>query len=218
MKEMSKSAMADLELVNVMRKSKGRESETAFAALFNKYHSQVFNHFKDLLKDKEVAKELVLDAFVKVNLNIEKYDEDSAAFSTWLFKITKNVFIDEMRRKKDETVLFSEINDFNLKEQASKNLAEDVYFPTEYSISDPNGTVETDIITSERNKQVDGIVNSMKNKRLSEVIKLRYYENLSYKQIGEATNQSVPMVKALLFRAKTLLKEDLKKANIKFTA
>lgn len=214
MKEMSKSAMADLELVNVMRKSKGKESETAFEALFNKYHSQVFNHFKDLLKDKEVAKELVLDAFVKVNLNIEKYDEDSAAFSTWLFKITKNVFIDEMRRKKDETVLFSEINDFNV----SKDLAEDVYFPTEYSISDPNGTVETDIITSERNKQVDGIVNSMKNKRLSEVIKLKYYENLSYKQIGEATNQSVPMVKALLFRAKALLKEDLKKANIKFTA
>jgi len=214
MKEMSKSAIADLELVNVIRKSKGRESETAFTTLFNKYHSQVFNHFKDLLKDKEVAKELVLDAFIKVNLNIEKYDEESAAFSTWLFKITKNVFIDEMRRKKDETVLLTDINGFNV----ADDLTEDSYFHTEHYIADPTGTVETGIITSERNKQIDVVIDSMKNKRLSEVIKLRYFDNLSYKQIGEATNQSVPMVKALLHRAKALLKEDLKKANIKFTA
>ena len=69
MREMSKSAETDLTLVTVLRKEKGRSAEIAFEKIYKKYHDPLLFQFGGLIKDKEDAKELILDAFCKLNVN-----------------------------------------------------------------------------------------------------------------------------------------------------
>ena len=60
MKELSKSATKDLQLVNAIRSENKFESERAFSALFKKYHDSMLFHFKGLVGgDEELAREFI---------------------------------------------------------------------------------------------------------------------------------------------------------------
>ena len=202
-REISKSAAIDLELVEVIKGKDKKASEKAFNVLYKKYHDSMLFHFKGLIKDEEDAKELVLEAFMKMNTNLEKFNQETAVFSTWLFKLTQNLFIDRMRKKKEDIVPLSDLAFFDEED-----------YTIEYKIESKDGTPESALITAERNRKMNDIINTMDNKELSEVIKMRFFEGMSYEEISKATGKPLGTVKAFLHRAKDILKEEFVKANI----
>ena len=202
-REISKSAAIDLELVEVIKGKDKKASEKAFNVLYKKYHDSMLFHFKGLIKDEEDAKELVLEAFMKMNTNLEKFNQETAVFSTWLFKLTQNLFIDRMRKKKEDIVPLSDLAFFDEED-----------YTIEYKIESKDGTPESALIAAERNRKMNDIINTMDNKELSGVIKMRFFEGMSYEEISKATGKPLGTVKAFLHRAKEILKEEFVKANI----
>jgi RNA polymerase sigma-70 factor (ECF subfamily) len=204
-KEISKSAMADLELINAIKNKNTRAAEKAFSTLFKKYNNPLLFTFKGLIKDEEKARGLVLDAFIKINDNLEKFNENNAVFSTWLFKITQNLFIDCLRKKGENLVSLTDLASFD-----------DESHIVEYGVPCKDGTPETKIISFERNQKIVEIIDSMENQDLATVIKLKYFEGHSYAKIAKITGKPEGTVKAFLYRAKQILKVEFERNNIDF--
>ena len=75
----------------------------AFAELVEAYEKQVYNLCYRMCGNEEDAKDLTQEAFVKVWRGLEHYQFESA-FSTWLYRLTSNVCIDFLRRRKRQGI------------------------------------------------------------------------------------------------------------------
>jgi len=203
-KILSKSATTDLELVKVIKTAKERDVERAFNELFKKYHDSMLFHFRGFINDEEVAQELVNEAFVKVSKKISTYRPEDGVFSTWLFKMTKNLFIDRLRKKREEAISLSDL----AISDGENNLIE-------YDLKSDDNTPEAEMLLDERNEMIGRIINSMNRPVLKKVIKLRYFEGMSYEEITNETGLPEGTVKAFLFRARQELKKKFKQANIR---
>jgi RNA polymerase sigma-70 factor (ECF subfamily) len=201
--KVSEKALEDLELIKAIKSEDKRIFEKGFDGLYKKYYNSMLFYFRGMMKNEEETKSLVLEAFTKASSNIDSFKGDTAAFSTWFFKLTRNLFIDKLRKRKEETISLSDITSFD----DDGNIVE-------YPIICTDKSIEEDITEKERNVKILKIIDSMKNKRLSEIIKMRYYDEMSYKEISDKTGNSIGTIKALLYRTKQILREEFIKANI----
>src|ERR1043165_5848487 len=99
-------ATDDLTLVQRVRSGDQR----AYKTLVERYQRKVYSVALGMLKDREEARDVAQEAFVKVYRNLDHFKGD-ASFYTWLYRITVNICIDVMRRKgssKSENVEFDE--------------------------------------------------------------------------------------------------------------
>ena len=98
-------ATDDLTLVQRVRSGDQR----AFKALVERYQRKVYSVALGMLKDKEEARDVAQEAFIKVYKYLEHFKGD-ASFYTWIYRITVNICIDVMRRKggKSEHIEFDE--------------------------------------------------------------------------------------------------------------
>lgn len=78
-----------------------------FTLLYRRYAGKVFAKCISMLSDEGLARDAVQDIFIKVYLNLARFNEKSS-FSTWLYSITYNFCIDLIRRKKKIPVLLSD--------------------------------------------------------------------------------------------------------------
>ena len=107
-------ATDDLTLVNRVRTGDQR----AFKLLVERYQRKVYGVALGMLKDKEEARDVAQDAFIKVYKYLDHFKGD-ASFYTWLYRITVNICIDVMRKKggkKNEHVEFDESIDMDTSE------------------------------------------------------------------------------------------------------
>lgn len=199
-KELSESAKADLLLVTAIKETK---SERAYSELFKKYHKAMEYHFKGFLKDEEDVKDLISEAFMKLTTNINKFDEETAVFSTWFFKMTENIFIDSLRKKKGDVVSLSDLATVDGENHS-----------IEYSIASTDDTPEEDIIRKETCARIRKSLDSLKNPEIAEVIKMRYFDGMSYREIGAVTGKPEGTIKAFIFRGKAMLKEHIESKGL----
>jgi RNA polymerase sigma-70 factor (ECF subfamily) len=89
----------DREQVHTLIERSKNNDKQAFSLLVREYQTLVFRLAFRLLCDEEDAKDCVQDVFVKVWLNLKKYDRQ-ILFSTWLYKITCNTCYDKLRHKR----------------------------------------------------------------------------------------------------------------------
>ena len=104
--------LATDDLTLVQRVQKG--DQRAFKLLVERYQRKVYAVALGMLKDKEEARDVAQEAFIKVYKYLDHFKGD-ASFYTWLYRITVNICIDAMRKKgsrADEHVEFDE--SFNL--------------------------------------------------------------------------------------------------------
>jgi len=204
MKKFSKKATADLELIAVIKGNDKKLAEKAFKSIFDKYYNSVLNRFKSKIKDNETAEDLTMEVFAKVSLNINKFNPELACFSTWLFKIVENVFVDNFRKKKLMTISLSENSKFD-----SDN-------DNEFKIEDElEKSPEEIFVNKERDKNISKIILSIKNPDFVKIIELSFFLDLSYQEIAVIMNKPLGTIKANLYRAKQLVKMELEKNNIK---
>ena len=184
---LSKKAQKDYELV--LAAIYGDQS--AYATLMNRYRYSVYHQLYGMVKDRNDAEDLTLEAFGKAFNKLSSY-EPRFAFSTWLFKIAINNCIDHIRKKRLVTL---SIDDTILPDS-------DASFAR--NIKDSKRNPEEDIIRSQKIDLMRQAVNTL-NPKYRTMIEMRYFEELSYNEIAEELNIPLGTVKAQLFRAKEML-------------
>lgn len=212
LKEKEKSLELNNKILSMIKLGSKAEKEAGFELLFKKFKPLVFNFFnKALFSDGETAKDLMIEVFMKVHINIDSYSAEKAALSTWIHRISKNVLIDHLRsRANKETLSIDSLFD------NTKNNDSDENVPS-FQIADNNANDSSDLmIREERVLELLNALNKLKREEHKQILTLYYLEEKSYKEISDEMNISNSSVKVLLHRAKISLRNILDKQG--FTA
>lgn len=151
-----------------------------FSQLYRRYAGKVFAKCISMLADHGMARDATQDVFIKVLLNLSKFTEQSS-FSTWVYSITYNYCIDLIRKKKKNILLFTE---------------------------------DIGRISKESEVEIpDSVILEMETHRLEKVmaqlppgdkaiLEMKYTDDMSIKEIGEALKKTESAVKMQIMRAK----------------
>lgn len=165
--------------------------QKAYAKLMDRYRNSVFHMMLKMVKTREDADDLTLEAFGKAFNKLPSY-APRYAFSTWLFKIAINNCIDYIRKKRLHLLSIDDPIAPNGDHDYSNNL--------KASTLDP----EEQFIRLQRVKLMRTVMGKLSVKyRL--MIELRFFEELSYDEIAKELDIPLGTVKAQLFRAKEIL-------------
>jgi len=149
-------------------------SEFALEELVSRYQQKVFSYILMVVRNKELAEDLFQDTFIKVinTLRSGNYREEGK-FSQWIMRIARNLIIDYFRR--NQKMSFVE-----------NNYGVDVFD----GISEPTMSIEQLIITGQIHDSLRDLVTLLPEEQ-KEVLKMRLYQDMSFKEIAEQTNVSI---------------------------
>lgn len=173
-----------LSLISLAKK-KNQKSQTK---LINLYWVDVFSFVMKKVQDENVADELTVSVFSKVLAKLDLYDPNFQ-FKTWILTIAQNTVIDYWRKKNRE-------NEDSVESFDS--------FKNQFALSP-----EELLISEEDQKQIITIIESL-DSNYQEIIRLRFFEEKSIKEIAEELNLTVANTKVRIMRAKKVLAELLK--------
>lgn len=184
---LSDKAKVDYALVE--RAKKGDQS--AYAELMERYRESLYFMMYKMVRHTDDADDLTIEAFGKAFSRLDQYSP-TFAFSTWLFKIASNNCIDFIRKKriKVTSMDYGYVTDDG----------DSIQIEARATTLDPEET----IIYNQKVKHMHHLVGKLKP-RYQELVKLRYFEELSYEEIAEELNLPIGTVKAQLFRARDFL-------------
>lgn len=177
--------------INISKAKNGNQA--AFRYLLDTFWKNVYNYQLKRTQNENDAEDITIQTFSKAFDKIDTYDE-KYVFNTWLITISKNIHIDLFRKKKS-----------SIATNTSKEQEEQVYL-----IADESPTSEDKIITEQNLAKLLRDIKQLKPK-YQEVIQLRYFQELSYKDISIQINEPINNVKVKLLRAKKLLAEIIKR-------
>ena len=192
-KKFSKKALNDFKLIDL---AINKNDQKAYSEIMKSYKNSIYFTILKMIKNRDDAEDLTIEAFSKAFKNLHKFKKEFT-FSTWLFRIATNNTIDFIRKKK---LLTTSIHT-SLKDEAGQNI--------ELDIKDSNLDPNEITIKNEKIIIVRQLVNKLPQK-YQNLVKLRYFEELSYKEIATKTNSPLGTIKAQLFRARDLLFEIMK--------
>lgn len=176
--------------------------QKAYAELLSRYRESVYFMMLRMCNNKDDAEDLTIEAFGRAFKRLEQYTPNFA-FSTWLFKIASNNAIDFLRNKKKSNSLSL---DSKMENDEGQEFSKNIKSPT----LDP----EENIIKKQKIDVLRDVVEKLKP-RYKELVKMRYYEELSYEEIAAKLDLPVGTVKAQLFRARDFLYNILKNSENK---
>jgi RNA polymerase sigma factor, sigma-70 family len=165
-------SMTDDELVKLYE---GGVNE-AFDALLMRHKDKVFANIYMAVRDKDIANDIFQDTFIKAICTIKqgRYTEQGK-FSSWIMRIAHNLIIDQFRTEKAENTVSNDEDD-------ELNLFDNV------RLYDDN--VEDTMIREQVYEDVVRLMNHLpENQR--EVLRMRFFEDLSFKEIADATGVSI---------------------------
>jgi RNA polymerase sigma-70 factor (ECF subfamily) len=174
-----------LEVKEAINKAKNKE-QIAFKFLLDKFWNDVYAFQLKRTQNENDAEDITIQTFSKAFDKIHTYN-DEYKFKTWLITISKNIHIDLVRKQKRTINNTSKDDD-------------DTYF----QIIDDSPTPEDKIITEQNLAKLLRDIKKLKP-HYQEVINLRYFQELSYKEISEELKEPINNVKVKLLRAKKLL-------------
>lgn len=202
-REKSPQAQEDLALVTILKdeNSSSREKDKAFNSLYAKHEKQILFFLKRNIRNIETAEDLRMVTFQKVYENIQKFNEEEGAFSTWIYSIAKNALIDNERKQKFEVISID----------AMSEKALDNGFSEPYQIESSFETPEEEIISLEEEQSVMKAINSLDGKILQELATNRFVHGMSFKEIAETMGlEETSTMRVKILRAKNVLQQVLK--------
>ncbi len=192
-KKFSKKALNDFKLIDL---AINKNDQNAYSEIMKSYKNSIYFTILKMIKNKDDAEDLTIEAFSKAFKNLHKFKKEFT-FSTWLFRIATNNTIDFIRKKKLATTSIHT----SLKDESGQNI--------ELDIKDSSLNPNEITVKNEKKIIVRQLVNKLPEK-YQNLVKLRYFEELSYKEIAQKTNSPLGTIKAQLFRARDLLFEIMK--------
>ncbi|MEN7548542.1 sigma-70 family RNA polymerase sigma factor [Rapidithrix thailandica] len=191
-KRFSEKALADFKLIDQALNGE----EKAYAELMDKYRKSVYHMMLKMVRNVDDAEDLTIEAFAKAFKNLHKFKRDYT-FSTWLFRVATNNCIDFIRKKKLDT--YSINSEFENDE--GDNISID--------IKDKNLNPQEVAIKLQKVEIVRKVVDLLPPK-YRRLVKLRYFQELSYDEIAKEIEAPLGTVKAQLHRARELLYDMVK--------
>lgn len=159
----------------------GMNDREAFQVIYERYKSKIFYFCLKTLNDREAAKDLLQEVFIRVFKKHEQYRQGTS-FAGWLHSITRNLCYNAIRDKK-EHVEFDEFDSVYNNLEAQEN----------------------DVLLSEQlNKEIQKLPEIYR-----EALILFEYEGYSYPQIGELLNVPLSTVRFRIFKAREMLRHKL---------
>ena len=150
-------------------------SQKAIEVLIRRHHKRVYGYILLLVKNQTIAEDIFQDTFVRVikSLKEGRYT-DNGRFVSWVMRISHNLIIDHFRRERQNNTLSNDgcpMDIFNSPKFSDKNVEDNIVY---------------DQVMSEVRELVDLLPDDQK-----EVVLLRHYAGLSFKEIAEQTNVSI---------------------------
>ena len=178
----------DLRLITSALETGDPES---YNELLRLYRDPLYFMIYEKVKDQELAKDLTIEsigkAFHKLHLYVPDY-----TFSTWLFTVARNHCIDHLRKKKLPT--------FSI----DKLVVDEDGEGRDLELESPDPTPENILIKKQRVRMIRSVVNKL-SPRYRELVRLRYFKELSYEEVSEELNLPLGTVKAQLHRSREQL-------------
>lgn len=151
-----------------------QSNEGAFREILNRYKSKIYSSIYYIIKDHYIAEDIFQETFIKVANTIrEKKYKDQGKLGSWIGRIAHNLCIDYIRKAKSSNSLKFANNDYCQVETLSLSTID----------ADPIETFQT-------NEAIWKLLNKLPQEQL-EVIVLRIYGELSFKEISECMNVSI---------------------------
>ena len=151
-----------------------------FTQLYRRYGGKVFAKCISMLNDEALARDAVQDIFIKVFLNLSRFNEKSS-FSTWLYSITYNFCIDLIRRKKKIPVL----------------LADDVSCIGDESMPE----IPDSVLLAMKHERLERVLKDLpEGDRI--ILLMKYMDDMSVKDIAEFFQKTESAIKMQIMRAK----------------
>ncbi len=147
----------------------------AFDVLLKRHQTRTFNYIYYIVKDRELANDIFQETFVKAIMTIKqgRYTENGK-FPAWITRIAHNLIIDNFRQEKAENYIITdneEIDIFNRRELSE-------------------GTIEDSLVQNQIEADVRKLIKALPHSQ-REVLIMRYYKNMSFKEIADHTQVSI---------------------------
>ncbi|WP_372368334.1 RNA polymerase sigma factor [Candidatus Uabimicrobium sp. HlEnr_7] len=162
-----------------------RGDRDSFEFIFNRYRQKAYRAALFITKNPQDALDALQNAFIRAYRNINRYDVDKS-FYPWFYKILQNCCYTQLRRNKNNCEI-KEISDMQL---------------------NPAWIVQR----TEKHQNIITAINSLSAVD-REILQLKYFQELSYKEIAEALKIPIGTVMSRLYSAKTRLRELLDKGE-----
>ena len=152
--------------------------ETALETLINRHQKDIFSYIFYKVLNKDLANDIFQDTFIKIIVTLKKgnYNEEGK-FILWAKRIAHNLVIDHYRLK-----------------AKNRNISETTYVNEDFSILDliqePSENIEEALITHQINSDLEKLLVHLPEKQ-QEVIKLRFFAGMSFKEIADHTDCSI---------------------------
>lgn len=165
------STLTDEQLV----KAYSGGNNEAFDTLLKRHQDRIFNYILRIIKNEDVANDIFQETFVKAIQTIRqgRYTENGK-FPAWISRIAHNLIIDYYRQEKSENLQSSDLTDVDILNR--KELCED--------------TIEDILISDQIRADVKYLIGELPELQ-RQVLKMRYYQGLSFKEIAELTGVSI---------------------------
>ena len=180
----------DAEDVRLMRLI-ARGDTVALEELIERHQMLVAGTVARMLASTSDVEDIAQQVFIRVWKSANRY-VPRAKFTTWLLKITRNLVFNELRRSK---------------RHAHVPIQPDP--EGELPVKEGAPAPDESLLEAELQRKIDEAIQALPETQRMAVV-LRRYQDLSYDEIGEVLELSVPAVKSVLFRARTELRERLK--------
>ena len=147
----------------------------AFDELLARYQSKLFNYIYFIVRSQEVAEDIFQETFVKAITTIQqgRYTA-SGKFGAWLTRIAHNMIIDGFRQERSENTISNDETEVDLL--------------NDMDLCDDN--IETQIINEQTLTDVRRLVDALPDNQ-REVVYMRFYQDLSFKEIADITGVSI---------------------------
>jgi len=187
-KQFSDKALEDFRLID---QAVNEKDEQAFAMLMDRYKRPVYHMVLKMVRNVDDAEDLTIEAFAKAFKNLHKFKKDYT-FSTWLFRIATNNAIDFIRKKRLETM------------SLDTSFTDDNGDAVKIDVEDKNLNPQETAIKSQKIELIQMFVTKLPAK-YQRLVKLRYFQELSYEEIATELAAPLGTVKAQLHRARELM-------------
>ncbi|NVK49319.1 MAG: sigma-70 family RNA polymerase sigma factor [Cyclobacteriaceae bacterium] len=174
-------------------------NEAAFDLLVDRYKTKVYTTILLIVKDQELAEDLLQDVFVKVinTLHSDKYNEEGK-FQPWIMRIAHNLAVDHFRKARRYPVIIME---------DGSNLFNSLRFS--------EGNAEDDQVKEEEIALVRRLIDELPEAQ-KEVLIMRHYMDMSFQEIADKTGVSINTALGRMRYALIHLRKKMKQLNFAY--
>ena len=159
-----------------------------FSVIYDQYYSRIYNYVRVRITNPSMVEDITSQIFERIYTKLHTYCENKGSISSWIYKISQNIIWDYLRCQKKHTIVSLEA--------------------ATYDLCDDSSEFENDICMDEIKNHLLEALNFL-NEKERNIIALKFWSDMTNREIAELTSLTESNVGVTLFRALRKLKNEL---------